>query len=73
MKEKFYCKECELIFEAEGARKEYHDPVFGPCMKYIAMCPGCNLECTEYRRPKVSKSTIEPELPSCSSGSCCYN
>lgn len=49
----FQCKNCDLDFEVDSpSKKEYTDPVFGPCAKYIAYCPKCNAECSEKPRRK---------------------
>ena len=53
---KFKCTVCHLEFEAEGTRKEYHDPIYGPCATMIAICPVCGEECTELRAPKPQKA-----------------
>ena len=70
---KFICKNCNKIFTADPIRKEYHDPIFGPCFKYIADCPQCDKESNEYRKPKPQKAGNKQDLPSCASGSCSVN
>lgn len=54
--EKFYCENCQKIFEAEGEKKEWQSSVFGKCWKLIAKCPNCKKECEEYRPLKSGKS-----------------
>lgn len=67
----FYCEKCDKKFTSEGVKKEYQDYTFGPCMKYVARCPDCNGEASEYRNPKPQKTEISSNMPSCSDGSCC--
>jgi len=56
MKMIFHCKDCDFDFEVESpSKKEYTDPVFGACFKYIAFCPQCNAECSEKPRRKPPK------------------
>jgi len=59
---KFECTKCCVVFEDEGTKKEWKDPVYGFCWKTIAYCPSCNAECSEYRHKRSKKN--------CSSGSC---
>lgn len=63
MNSKFECKDCQNIFETNGTKKEWNDPTYGYCWKYIANCPVCSKECSEYRKPKCNKNC-------CDSGSC---
>ena len=35
MKEKFWCASCKKIFEAKGEKKEWNDPIYGPCMNLL--------------------------------------
>ena len=72
MKKKFNCQECNKIFEADPICKEYHDPVFGPCFTFVANCPECGKESTEYRKPKPQKADVKQDFPSCTTGTC-YN
>ena len=65
MKSKFFCKECNNIFEGEAKKQEYTDPVYGPCTKYYSYCPECNSECSEYYKPKPSKSKSDEYIPPC--------
>lgn len=71
---KFHCKSCDNIFEAEGIKKEYTDPVFGPCSSYYANCPDCAGESKEYFRPKPQKNQGR-EVPPCGNPNmtCCCN
>ena len=52
----FKCYTCEEIFEAEGRKKEYIDPMYGPCSKMVAECQTCHAEASEYRAPKPQKA-----------------
>ena len=70
----FYCRKCELKFDATGEKKEYMDPTFGPCAKTVASCPECNNDATEYRKPKPAKKSSSSNFtppPSCGAGGCC--
>jgi len=72
MRSQFFCKNCKKIFEAEGIKKEYTDPVFGPCSSFHAFCPDCNAECSEYIKPKRIKISSSSNIPSSGcSGPCC--
>lgn len=72
MQSKFICKNCNKIFEAEAIKKEYTDPVFGPCVSFHAFCPDCNRECQEYFKSKKIKSAISKNIPpSGNSNTCC--
>jgi hypothetical protein len=72
MKEKFWCASCKKIFEAKGEKKEWNDPIYGPCMKFIATCPTCKTECGEYRDPNaVTKKESMPAM-SCGGGNCSH-
>ena len=53
---KFKCYTCEVVFEAEGRKKEYMDPMYGPCSKVVADCTECGGEAIEYRDPKPQKA-----------------
>ena len=64
MYSKFYCKSCDRIFDAEGTKAEYLDPVFGPCASYVANCPDCGTGSKEYFKPKQYKSSQE-NMPAC--------
>lgn len=68
MGKNFYCNNCEFIFSAEGQKKEYQHPIYGPCSKYVAYCPQCHKECSEKIEPKKGKP--KQEIPFCSSGYC---
>ncbi len=72
----FKCHDCHVVFEAEGTKIEYIDPIYGPCAKTVAECPVCGAECTEYRKPKPAKGTSSQQdsCPAYHSGSCsCCN
>lgn len=66
--EKFYCENCQKIFEAEGKKKEWESSLFGKCWKLVAKCPNCKKECEEYRpqRSKKSDSSCGGSCFSCS-------
>ena len=66
---KYTCSHCKTIFEAEGNKKEWTNPIYGPCMKYVALCPDCQAECDEYRVPQQSK--ISSAIPQSSCNGCC--
>ena len=61
----FECTNCELIFEDQGSKIEYMDPVYGACTKYTAICPSCNSEVKEYIAPKPGKQTHDAPPSSC--------
>jgi len=67
---KFLCRNCDKIFDAEAVRKEYTDPIYGPCSKNVTNCPDCKTECSEYVKPKPQKASSQPVMPSCATGSC---
>jgi hypothetical protein len=72
----FKCFDCHLVFEGEGTKVDYMDPIYGACSKIIAVCPVCGSDCTEYRKPKPAKSSgaSENSCPSYQNGSCsCCN
>jgi len=74
MKSKFFCKTCNKIFKSEGIKKEYTEPVFGPCVFFYAICPNCHNECKEYlvpKRIKISNSNNAPSIGSSGFG-CSY-
>lgn len=66
----FNCKICGVDFEVESpTKKEYTDPVFGPCSIYVAHCPKCNAECSEKPRHKPHKKE-QSSKPLFSQNSC---
>ncbi len=69
MKEKFWCVSCKNIFEAIGVKKEWKDPVYGPCMKFVAICSSCKTECDEYRDPNAQKKQSSSQEMACG-GNC---
>jgi hypothetical protein len=69
MKEKFWCASCKKIFEAKGKKKEWNDPIYGPCMKFIAACPACKTECGEYRDINAQKKQMPSQATACA-GNC---
>lgn len=73
---KFYCSGCQNIFEAEGRKIEYTNPVYGPCWERKATCPKCGNECDEYRQKSLSKKNFNfdsyvNDLKNRGSGGCC--
>jgi hypothetical protein len=73
---RFQCDKCQAIFENEGEVLEYTSPVYGPCSKRVAYCPGCGDKSDEYRAPKKSRTApayheAMAATGGCSSGSCC--
>lgn len=71
MKEKFWCALCKKIFEARGKKKEWKDPIYGPCLKYVASCPTCKAECDEYRDPNAQRKSAS--MPEMSCGGNCHS
>ena len=69
MKEKFWCASCKNIFEAKGNKKEWNNPIYGPCMKFVAECPKCKAECDEYRDPNAQKKQSSSQSMTCG-GNC---
>lgn len=61
----FKCYNCETRFEAEGFKKEYIDPMYGPCSKVVAECPSCKGEASEYREPKPQKAEAASGVAPC--------
>lgn len=61
----FKCYNCELVFEAEGYKKDYIDPMYGPCSKIVAECQTCKGEATEYRAPKPGKASSGGDIAAC--------
>lgn len=59
MKSKFYCQKCQEIFETEGVKLEYKDPIYGPCWKRVADCPDCGSKCDEFRQKSSSKKSFD--------------
>jgi hypothetical protein len=75
MKEKFWCASCKKTFEAAGKKKEWTDPIYGPCMKFVADCPKCKEECNEYRDPNAQKKQNASQGQPCDGNchSCQFN
>jgi hypothetical protein len=77
MKNKFYCQNCIIFFEAEGGKIEFQDPIYGRCWKRVAPCPTCNKECNEQNQKSTSSKksvdfdTYVSELKNRNSGGCC--
>lgn len=54
----YKCYDCGKLFKAKGRKKDFIDPVYGPCSKWVAPCPGCGGESGEYSvNPGKSKPT----------------
>ena len=68
---RFYCKECDQVFDAEGTKIEYMDPVFGPCARYVTNCPTCDTESKEYIKPKQFKSVSLDSILACGNPNTC--
>jgi len=63
---KFYCTSCNQEFETNNnSKKEFSDPVFGSCWKYVSCCPICGLESEEKkeRKAKTKKKFSVPLSP----------
>jgi hypothetical protein len=75
MKEKFWCISCKKIFEAKGNKKEWTDPIYGPCLKFVDPCPVCKEECSEYRDPNAQKKQSSSQGMACDHNchSCQFN
>jgi len=60
----FYCSECNKEFESDiPSKKEYSDPIYGNCWKYIANCPTCGQESDEKKELKpISKKKFSVAL-----------
>ncbi|BDX37088.1 hypothetical protein CYCD_04430 [Tenuifilaceae bacterium CYCD] len=67
--ESYFCKSCDIKFDANGNKVEWFDATFGPCRKMVAKCPSCGEESDEYRLPKQSNGSFHNHTPAC--GSCC--
>jgi hypothetical protein len=68
---KFQCSKCQKIFEAEGKKKEWQDPIYGHCWKRIAKCPVCGNESEEYWPKRSLRKKSEQEnypFPKCACG-----
>ena len=61
----FKCYNCELLFSAEGRKKEFIDPMYGPCSKIVAPCPGCGNDASEFRAPKPQKAQSSASMAPC--------
>ncbi len=68
---KFKCDNCFSVFESEGKKKEWNDPIYGYCWKYIATCPECNEESVEYKKPKPAKKESSAGFTPQSCNGCC--
>lgn len=68
--DKFYCSQCQKIFESEGEKRGWQSSIYGYCWKRIAKCPVCNKECDEHRSNIYSSKKKEDLPPSCACGFC---
>jgi hypothetical protein len=69
---KYYCESCKSVFQLNGTKKEFSNPIYGVCWKTVALCPTCNTECDEYTEPSQKKSKSKPSAPACGmKGGCC--
>lgn len=67
----FQCKDCKMDFEVQNPeKKEYRDPIYGYCWKYVSFCPECNSECTEKSKPKPGKKNQSSNPKSMPEGGC---
>lgn len=67
---KFYCAKCKIFIEDSGTKKEYNSSVYGPCFKYVVICPTCENEIDEYRISVSKKQSYNSSGHSCN-GCCC--
>jgi hypothetical protein len=72
----FYCPDCRKSFEGiQLLKKEYIDPIFGNCWKYVAICPRCKTECSEEKekKPLIRSKSLNTNAgyPGCGGGPCC--
>ena len=65
MEDNFQCDSCKNIFDAIGSKKEWIDPIYGPCVKYTAECPACSGVSNTYRIPNQQKNNSKPDFPKC--------
>jgi hypothetical protein len=65
----------ETFEESSPLKKEFSDPVFGICWKYIAYCPQCNIECSEAIEKRTVKKgknfKIDADFTNCDCGFSC--
>jgi hypothetical protein len=69
----FYCNQCEIKFEAKGAKQERMDPVFGASWSMAAECPKCEHQASELKdalKAKNGSSGEENAAASCPTGTC---
>lgn len=73
---KFKCYNCAIVFEAKGKKKEYIDPVYGACSKWVAKCPECKQDASDYK-PELGKGKSAAQMPQCGveggCNSCSFN
>ncbi len=68
----YKCFDCRHIFQAEGEKKEFVDPVYGPCLKWNAQCPLCGAEAVQHEsKPGKQKSGGGAPCGKYDSCSCC--
>ena len=61
MKKQFFCPKCNTIFNGDPVRKEYIDPIYGPCFKFVANCPDFKHESGEFIKPKPQKANSKSD------------
>lgn len=71
MNRRFKCNCTGNIFEAEGRKVEWTDPVYGASFKYVAPCPSCGKDLNEYRAPKGKEKQQSFSAPACGAGCGC--
>ena len=71
MEIEFVCTDCKKQYTAVAEKKEYVDPVYGPCTIFISVCPFCGGEGREYSPDMSGSCDTEDTGFSCPSGGCC--
>lgn len=69
--EKFECKKCHKIFEAEGKKIERNNAIYGKTWKWEAQC-SCGELCDQYIAPKAKKKVTKRSNCSKNCASCPY-
>jgi hypothetical protein len=70
---KFTCETCKKTFEAEGTKQEWIDRTYGPCSRWVAVCPDCGAECQMARTAHPQEGGFDDagmDGSSCGGGSC---
>lgn len=74
MKRQFFCSECDKVFAASGRKKRGESSIYGPTWKYVARCPECKMEVSEYKPESKSRKggngMKSSSAPSCPTGTC---